>query len=126
MTFKLKVLSDTSVPIREQIRRQIELAIANGQLSPGQAIPSVRQLAISLKVNPKTVANSLQTLVIAGTLVSQKGKGYFVSHSNDRFSEAEKKRQLKDAAEKFVADTRSLGLEPSALIQAITILLDKE
>lgn len=82
-------------------------------------MPSVRQLAVSLKVNPNTVASALQSLVNNGSLISQKGKGYFVAAPSKKLSEAETERQLSAAAKQFVASTRPLGLPNQILIAAI-------
>jgi len=126
MPFKIRIINNSTETITEQICKQIELGISLNELSEGESIPSVRALALELKVNPNTVAKSFQLLVQRGTLVSQKGKGYFVSGLQGRFSTAEQKRQLKQAAEQFVAATRPLGLPKIELLGAIESLLPKE
>lgn len=123
MPIIFRLVSDSSHTITEQIRQQIELAIVRGELAAGESIPSVRQLAVELKVNPNTVAKALQQLVQAGSLTSQRGRGYFVSEPKNRYSEEEKQRRLQNAAEQFVADTRALGLKNQELIAAISQLI---
>lgn len=126
MPIKFRLFNDSAQTITEQIRQQVELAIAKGELLPGEPIPSVRQLAVELKVNPNTVAKSLQLLVQSGSLNSQRGRGYFVAEQTNRYSEEEKQRQLRVAAEQFVADTRPLALKNDVLIRAISELLGDE
>ena len=119
MPISFRLLNDSTQTLTEQIRQQVELAIAKSELVAGESIPSVRQLAVTLKVNPNTVAKALQLLVQSGSLISQRGKGYFVADNHSRFSDTEKKRQLKAAAEQFVAQTRPLGLDESELLLSI-------
>ena len=126
MPVNIQILSDSALSITEQIRQQVEVAIASGALLPGESLPSIRQLAVQLKVNPNTVAKSLQHLVTQGTLHSQKGKGYSVSTTSTTFSEAEISKRLNTAAKQFVADTRPLGLPRTTLIKAIDSLLPEE
>lgn len=126
MTLKIQIISDSALSITEQIRQQIEIAIASGELLPGQSLPSIRQVAVQLKVNPNTVAKSFQNLVAQGTLHSQKGKGYTVATPSSVFSDDEIQRRLDTAAKQFVADTRPLGLSRSALVAAIDSLLPED
>ena len=125
MPISFRLLNDSVQTLTGQIRQQVELAIAKNELIAGEAIPSVRQLALALKVNPNTVAKAFGLLVQSGSLISQRGKGYFVADNTSRFSEIEKKRQLKAAAEQFVAQTRPLGLDRSELLLSIKQLLQK-
>lgn len=123
MPVSFRLYSDSPKTISEQISQQIELAIAKGTVLPGESIQSVRKLAVDLKVNPNTVVKAFQMLVQNGSLISQKGRGYFVADNISRFSNAEKEKQLTQAAEAFVATTRPLGLTKSNLLQAISELL---
>lgn len=126
MTLKIQIISDSALSITEQIRQQIEIAVASGELLPGESLPSIRQLAVQLKVNPNTVSKSFQNLVTQGTLHSQRGKGYTVAAPSSKFSEDEIQRRLNIAAKQFVADTRPLGLSRDSLISAINSLLPEE
>lgn len=123
MNFKLRIQLDSPLTISEQIQQQIELAVAKSELNTGDTIPSVRQLAIELGVNPNTVAKALQSLVQKGTLVSQKGRGYFVASLTEKLSDSEINKQLTEAAKQFVASTRPLGVTRQDLLKAVTALL---
>lgn len=123
MNFKLRIQLDSPLTISQQIQQQIELAVAKSELKTGDTMPSVRQLAIELGVNPNTVAKALQSLVQKGTLVSQKGRGYFVASLTEKLSDSEINKQLTEAAKQFVASTRPLGLTKQDLLKAVTALL---
>jgi len=68
------------IPIYEQIIRQVTIAIADGSLSPGEHVPSVRELAQRLAVNPNTVVRSYRDLQSQGILVAVRGTGLAVAH----------------------------------------------
>ena len=80
-----------------QIADQIRDRILQGEWQDGERIPSIRELAIELGVNPNTVTRSYQALLDWGVVVNQRGRGYFVS---DRAAE----RALKTMREEFVRD----------------------
>ena len=71
----------TKIPIYEQIQSQVINFIALGLLKPNQQLPAVRQLASDLGVNPNTVAKAYQELEKQGYIVSQTGRGTFISDS---------------------------------------------
>ena len=124
ITFKLQ--TDSADPLSKQLTRQIELAIARGDLSPGEPLTSVRQLARELQINPNTISKAFAVLVQACSLASQPGKGYFVAHTETRFSENEIERQIKNAAESFVVATRPLGVSRQRLLKALEDLLPED
>lgn len=71
--------AQNGIPIYEQIIRQVTIAIADGSLSPGEHVPSVRELATRLAVNPNTVVRSYRDLQGQGILVQVRGTGLAVS-----------------------------------------------
>ena len=70
---------DSPVPIYEQIVAQVTYAIASGALEPGAMIPSVRELAQQLLVNPNTVAKAFQELEQRGVVAAKRGRGMEVT-----------------------------------------------
>jgi len=72
------------VPICEQIKTGLKGLIARGILQPGDQAPSVRNLAVELKVNPNTVAKAFRELVIEGILESRKGEGNYISNEGKK------------------------------------------
>lgn len=73
------VRSDSPIPIYEQIINQLIFGIASGVLEPGMSIPSVRELAVQLTVNPNTVARAFQKLSDRGVLTARRGLGMEVT-----------------------------------------------
>jgi GntR family transcriptional regulator len=71
--------AQNGIPIYEQIIRQVTIAIADGSLSPGEHVPSVRELATRLAVNPNTVVRSYRDLQSQGILVQVRGTGLAVA-----------------------------------------------
>ena len=76
----IRVNPSSDCPIYQQIVAQITYTIAAGTLSPGEAVPSVRDLATQLLVNPNTVARAYRDLQSAGTLEQRRGLGLFVTN----------------------------------------------
>ena len=78
-------------PIYEQIKEKLKFLIIGGAISPGEKIPSVRELAMSMAVNPNTIQRAYKELEIEGYIYSQAAKGYFVSPVKDAAKADEEK-----------------------------------
>ena len=102
---------DTSspTPIWSQIEAAVRRLVASGALAAGDAVPSVRDCATRLKINPATVAKGYQHLVDAGVLEMRRGAGTFVSAAAPESSRAERQRELKEAAARYAAVALPLG-----------------
>ncbi len=105
--FKLDLKS--GVPFHRQIVDQIRYGIASDRLMPGEQLPTVRELAVNLQVNPNTVRKSYSELEILGILDTQQGTGTFVSHRQVEIGEAEKKRMLRQICDELVARGNQYG-----------------
>jgi len=77
---KFKLDLKSGVPFHRQIVEQIRSGIASNQLFPGEQLPSVRELAENLQVNPNTVRKAYSELKIRGMLDTRQGTGTFISH----------------------------------------------
>lgn len=99
----------SATPIWSQIEEGIRRLVASGALPAGGAIPSVRELARDLKINPATVAKAYQRLADAGVLAVRRGEGTFVADEPPAMPRGEKSRVLKDAASRYAALAASLG-----------------
>ena len=69
----------SGIPFYRQIIQQIELSIISGRLKPGSRLPTIRSLAIELKINPNTIAKAYSELEIRGLVITQVGSGTFIS-----------------------------------------------
>lgn len=105
---KLKFALDLSQPLYEQVLNQIRGSIAKGEIALGEKIPSVRELAQALKINPNTVMRSYQELERDGLTETRRGQGTFIT------SDAERVRMVRlslaeQALEEFLGKMSSLG-----------------
>lgn len=109
-----------AAPIWRQIEDGMRRLVASGALPAGAAVPSVRELARELRVNPATVSKAYQRLVADGALEVRRGEGTFVA---DRPADAmadERKRLLSDGARTFAEAARSMGVSKKDAIAAIS------
>lgn len=107
----------SGVPFYKQIILQIELAVADKRLSTGDQLPTVRSLAVSLQVNPNTVAKAYNELEIRGVLTSQQGTGTFISDKKVTLSEVERERILSELAKSFITKSASYGFSLDEIIK---------
>jgi len=113
ITFRLD--SASGVPFYRQIIDQILAGITTGALRAGDQLPTVRALAVDLQVNLNTVAKAYKELEIRGVLNSQQGSGTFIAAIEIRRGEVERRRQLVQLVDEFLARAAALGLPPDEL-----------
>jgi GntR family transcriptional regulator len=106
-------------PLYHQLERSIKFAIATGKLRIGDQLPTVRQLAVELKINANTVAKVYAELERAGVLQTRRGVGTFV---HDRPVEVaqnrrDRERHLRELADHFIAETHSRGFSIDEVIE---------
>ena len=106
----LQVDPASAVPIWKQIEAGVRRLLAAGGLAPGVAVPSVRELARDLQVNPATVAKAYQHLVEAGLLAMRRGEGTFVQDDPQALSQ-ERVLLLQEGAARYAELARSLGCQ---------------
>ena len=117
--WSIRIATATGTPIYRQIIDQIRLAVATGELSPGEALPTVRGLAEELLINVNTVAKSYSELVRDGVLESRQSLGYFVATKRQVYARAERVRRLRTAAEAFVCEAISLDFSAAEAQSAV-------
>ncbi len=117
MRFELDPKS--GVPFYRQVIDQIQFAIANGRLSCGDRLPTVRQLAVELKINPNTVARAYQELEIKGVVDTQMGTGTFIGSGKVEISEIERKRMLDQICTELLSRASTYGFMLSEVIAAL-------
>lgn len=96
-------------PIWRQIEEGVRRLAAAGALAPGSVVPSVRELAKELRVNPATVAKAYQRLADAGVLVVRRGEGTYVADAPPRLPDAERRRALHEGAARYATLAVSIG-----------------
>jgi GntR family transcriptional regulator len=97
-------------PLYAQLDRGIRIAIATGRLRPGDQLPTVRQLAVDLRVNANTVAKVYLALEREGVVVTKRGVGTFIAEAQPLARNAgQRDRQLRMLTERFLTDATALG-----------------
>ena len=118
----LNVVLDPSsgVPVYRQIILQIEMAIADGRLAAGRQLPTVRGLAVDLRVNPNTVARAYQELEIRGIVNTQFGAGTFISDKEVTLSEDERRQIIGQLVRGFISQAASYGFTVDDIVNYLT------
>ncbi len=111
----LTIKTGSPTPIYRQIVDQICLAAATGEMQPGDAIPSVRTLAERLVINPNTVAKAYNELRRDGVIVSQPGRGMFITDKRDVLTKSERVRRIQPLLDALAEQSIMLDLDNSEL-----------
>ena len=106
----------SGVPVYRQLIDQVLVGIATGMLSPGDQLPTVRQLAVDLSVNPNTVVRAYKELEIRGILSTQQGTGTFVTRQEVRVDEAQRQKRLSQMVGDLVARAGAEGFRIEEVI----------
>ena len=109
----------SGVPIYRQIIDQIRYGIASGQLRLGEQLPTVRALAVELKVNLNTVSKAYKELEIKEILSTQQGSGTYINKSEVMLSEKERTDKLREICTQFSSKALSYGFTFDEIIQAL-------
>ena len=109
MTVRLLLDPKSGVPFYRQIIDQVKAAIATGALGPGDRLPTVRQLAVDLSVNPNTVSRAYTELELTGLVETQMGSGTFVGQKEVEGDELERRRQLEQLCQEFLSRASTHG-----------------
>ena len=117
----IKFLLDYSsgMPIYRQIIDQIRFGIASGQLKLGEQLPTVRALAVELKVNLNTVSKAYKELEIKNILETQQGPGTFISKTDHVVLEKEREDKLKEICTQFSSVVLSYGFSLNEVIREL-------
>jgi len=109
----------SGVPVYRQIIDQVRAGMASGALTPGDQLPTVRQLAVDLAINPNTVLRAYRELELGGLLETQQGTGTFITQKKVRRDEAERARQLSQLAGEFLARAGAAGFTADELLEQL-------
>ena len=107
----LRIDPSDSIPIWKQIEEGIRHLIASGALAPDDAVPSVRELAKELRINPLTVSKAYRRLADFGVLRVRRGEGTYVAPNPPTLSDRERRQKLLEAALRYVSLAKTLGAD---------------
>jgi GntR family transcriptional regulator len=116
----------TGVPAYRQIIDQVLGAIASGTLQGGDQLPTVRQLAVDLSINPNTVVRAYRELEIRGILTTQQGIGTFVTTQAVPIDEAVRQRQLDHLIGDLLARAGAAGLTADEIVARLQEFISEQ
>jgi GntR family transcriptional regulator len=105
--------------IYRQIVEQVKYKVASGELIPGQRLPSIRELAKQLKINPRTVVKAYEELRSAGLAVMRQGQGVFITDNQATLPNEVRKKQIEDMSKRLFAESARLGADSAEVIEII-------
>ena len=114
---------DPNLPIYLQIMNFVKKLIVRGILRPGDKVPSVRDMALFLGVNPNTVQKAYEELEREGTIFTKRGQGNFVSE-DENIVDKIKERMVKDLIEKYRKELEELGLSKEEIFNLLKEMLE--
>ena len=108
------------MPLYAQLTRAIQFAIATGRLQIGEQLPTVRQLAVELRLNANTVARVYAELERSGILETRRGVGTFVrAHHFEAKNRADHEKHLNELIDRFVEEAAAMGFSVADLLQQL-------
>jgi len=107
----------SAVPIYVQVMDQIRRQVAAGVLAPGDQLPSVREMASQLLINPNTAARVYRDLERDGLLETRRGQGTYIASNASSLAEPERKRIVSGRLKEIVEEARGLGISDEAILR---------
>jgi GntR family transcriptional regulator len=117
--FEFRLYAHSGVPAYRQIIDQVHAGLASGSLTGGDQLPTVRQLAVDLAINPNTVLRAYRELELGGILETQQGTGTFITEKTLKKNDAERGRQLTQLATEFLARAGAAGFSIEELLDQL-------
>ena len=117
--FEFRLDLHSGVPVYRQIIDQVLGGIAARTLVAGDQLPTVRQVAVDLSINPNTVVRAYRELEIRGVLETQQGTGTFISHQKVKPDDVERQRQLGQLVTEFVSRAGAAGFTIEELLEQL-------
>ena len=117
MTLQIQLDVKSGVPFYRQIIDQVKAAIATGAIASGDRLPTVRQLAVDLSVNPNTVSRAYTELELTGLVETQMGSGTFVGNRAVERDDIEHRRLLDQICQEFLSRASTHGFKLDDVLQ---------
>lgn len=114
-----RIDTKSAIPVYRQLMKQIQRHIVSGELAEGDRLPSIRQMASALRINPNTVARSYRELENEGLAVSRKGSGVFVS-TGDMDLQKNRMELFSELAGEFLTRAAGLGLDGDEILELLS------
>jgi len=124
--FAFRLDAHSGVPVYRQLIDQVQAAIASGILNTGDQLPTVRQVAVDLTINPNTVSRAYREMEIRGLLDTQQGSGTFISDRKIEYSKNERERLLTQLVGELVSRAGAAGFTLKQLMKTLEELQPEE
>lgn len=121
----LDIDQDSGTPVYMQITEQIKKGISLGIFEVGKPLPTIREIALKLRINPNTVAKAIKELEREGVLKTFVGKGSFVTENSINITKKDDGEKLMKLVDQFIKDIQWLNLDKDKVIQMISENWDK-
>jgi GntR family transcriptional regulator len=116
----------SGVPFYRQIIQMVEYNMYVGKLKPGDKLPTIRSLAISLKINPNTIAKAYNELEIRGLVQTQAGSGTFISNKQIDITAVEMEKKIYELCAEFINKIKSHGISKDEIIETLKNFKEEE
>jgi GntR family transcriptional regulator len=120
LAIEIKLDVKSGVPFYRQIIDQVKSAIATGAIETGDRLPTVRQLAVDLSINPNTVSRAYTELELTGLVETQMGSGTFVGQRKVEQDDVERRRLLDEVCQELLARASSHGFTLDEILDNLT------
>ena len=114
---QIRIDNASSRPVYQQIMDQIKRDIALGRLIKDEKLPTVRQLAGQLAINPNTIAKAYRQLEQEGIIVTKPGAGAFVANLDSNLSRAVRKKLVSEELERIAVEAFHMQIDKQTLLQ---------
>ena len=121
--FQFRLDLRSGVPVYRQLMDQVRAGMASGALAAGDQLPTVRQLAVDLAINPNTVLRAYRELELGGLLETQQGTGTFITETKPQRDDVERQRQLSQLVCEFLARAGAAGFTLEELLKELRELV---
>ena len=121
----IRIDPQSAEPLFEQVVFAVKSAVAKGTAAAGERLPSVRELARELAINPNTVVRAYEVFERDGVIVRRQGAGCFLSDRGSDLAQGEKKKQLVDLMRRAATEAFHLGFQPDDVKKALAQCLDE-
>ncbi len=117
--FRFRLDNGSGVPVYRQLIDQVQAGIATGSLAIGHQLPTVRQVAVDLAINPNTVMRAYRELEIRGVLDTQQGTGTFIAARQPKIDNEDRTRRLDQLLDEFIARAGAGGFTLEEILEGL-------
>jgi GntR family transcriptional regulator len=122
---QIRIDNASNRPVYRQIIDQIKRDIALGRLIKDEKLPTVRQLAVQLTINPNTIAKAYRQLEGEGIIVTRPGAGAFIANLDSNLSRSVRKRLLSDELERIAVEAFHMQIDKETLLELFNNAVEK-